>query len=142
MTDDPLAFTPVLVRPRRDGWTPERQHRFIQLLAATGVVAAAARAVGRSGTSAYRLRERAGAESFARAWDIAQAMAGDRVYEAAMDRAINGVAVPRFYKGQQVAIVHRPDYRMALKVLARHLAAPMPAIGFHEALAMLTDIPE
>lgn len=135
---DPLAFTPVAVRARRDGWTPERQARFIRALAAIGVVAAAARAVGKSGTSAYKLRERDDAASFAQAWDTAQVMAGDRAFAQAMDRAINGVAVPRYYRGRQVATVRRPDYRMALKVLDRHLAGAAPAGGFHRALVALT----
>lgn len=131
MTDspepDPLAFTPVPVRARSDGWTPDRQRKFIQALAAMGVVAAAARAVGKSGTSAYKLRERPGAESFASAWDLAQIMAGDRVYGQAIDRALNGIEVPRFYKGRHVATVRRPDYRLALKVLDHHLSRPAPA---------------
>ena len=69
----------------------------------------------------------------------AQAMAGDRAYATALERAIHGVAVPRFYRGQQVGIVHRPDYRLALKVLDWQLARPVP--DFHEAMAALTDIP-
>lgn len=36
-------FLPVPVRARADGWTVERQGRFIGLLAETGCVAAAAR---------------------------------------------------------------------------------------------------
>lgn len=136
---DPRAFTPVPGRTRRDGWTPERQHRFIQALAAMGVVAAAARAVGKSGTSAYKLRERPGAAGLARAWDIAQTMAGDRAFGQAMDRAMNGVETPRFYKGVQVATVRRPDYRLALKVLDRHLAIPAPTVDYHTALAAIAD---
>jgi hypothetical protein len=50
-----LAFTPVPVKPRRDGWTPERQLAFILRLALLGGVAAAAKAVGMSRESAYRL---------------------------------------------------------------------------------------
>lgn len=123
MTDslDPPAFTPVPIRARHDGWTPERQHRFIAALTATGIVAAAARAVGKSATAAYKLRERPGAESLAAAWDVAQYMAGDRVYAQAIDRAINGVETPRFHRGVQVGTVRRPDYRLAFKVLDHHI---------------------
>ena len=126
MSDDLLAFVPVPVQARRDGWTPECQRRFIEALAAIGVVAAAARAVGKSGTSVYKLRERPGAAAFASAWDTAQQMAGDRTFAQAMDRAIKGVDVPRFYRGRQIGTVRRPDYRMALKVLDRHLAETIP----------------
>ena len=69
--DDPLTFTPVPGRARHDGWTPERQRPFIGALARCGLVAAAAREVGKTPKSAYRLRERAGAESFCAAWDVA-----------------------------------------------------------------------
>ena len=31
---DPFAFAPVPVRARKDGWTPERQRRFVDLLVA------------------------------------------------------------------------------------------------------------
>jgi hypothetical protein len=62
-------FLPVPVRARGDGWTVERQGRFIGLLAETGCVAEAARGVGMSRVAAYQLRARAGAESFVRAWD-------------------------------------------------------------------------
>jgi hypothetical protein len=140
--DDLLAFTPVPVRARRDGWTPDRQRRFIQALCVMGVVAAAARAVGKSATAAYDLRGRPGAESFASAWDAAVDMAGDRAFDQAIDRAIHGVEVQRFYKGRVVATVRRPDYRLALKVLERHLAAPPPRIPFHVAISRLTDAGE
>ena len=143
MTDSPdpdlIAFTPVPVRARGDGWTPERQRRFIQALSLIGVVAAAARAVGKSATAAYNLRARPDADSFAEAWDIAQSMAGDRAYEQAIDRALNGVEVPRFYRGVQVGSVRRPDYRLAFKVLDHHLARSRPTIDLGTALAMIGD---
>jgi hypothetical protein len=63
------AFTPVPVRARHDGWTEERQRTFIRVLAETRCVGAAALAAGISRESAYRLRRRKGAESFAEAWD-------------------------------------------------------------------------
>jgi hypothetical protein len=63
------SFTPVPGRTRRDGWTAERQQAFIAALARTGGVGRAAAAAGMSRESAYRLRRREGAESFAAAWD-------------------------------------------------------------------------
>jgi hypothetical protein len=62
-------FLPVPSRVRADGWTPDRQARFIGYLAEAGSVAEAARRVGMSRMAAYRLRRRKGAESFAHAWD-------------------------------------------------------------------------
>lgn len=63
------SFTPVPLRARRDGWTVERQRRFVAALARAGCVGRAAAAAGMSRESAYRLRRRPGAESFAAAWD-------------------------------------------------------------------------
>lgn len=120
---------------RRDGWTPERQRRFVEALAAAGTVAAAARAVGKSAWSAYKLGDRPGAGSFARAWEIAQQMAGDRVFALAIDRAINGVETPRFYRGQQVGTVRQTDFRLAFKVLDQHIARSRAAMNAHPTIA-------
>ena len=65
----PPFFHPVLLRPREDGWSVVRQCEFLAQLYLTGSVAAAARKVGMSRASAYRLRKRAGAEGFAHACD-------------------------------------------------------------------------
>lgn len=141
-SDDPLHFTPVpTASTRHDGWTPERQRRFITALAAMGVVAAAARAVGKSATAAYKLRDRPHAADFAGAWDTAVAMARDRAYDQAIDQAMNGIVTPRYYRGQQVGTVRRFDYRLALKVLDRqwHPASDTAALDYHAALANLTD---
>lgn len=64
-------FHPVPVGARRDGWTPSRQAAFVGMLAQTGSVEGACRAVGMGKESAYRLRKRAGAAGFAAAWDAA-----------------------------------------------------------------------
>jgi hypothetical protein len=65
------AFYPVPTRTRRDGWTVWRQADFLGMLAETGSVIGACEAVGISRKSAYQLRARPGAESFAAAWDAA-----------------------------------------------------------------------
>ncbi len=64
-------FYPVPVRGRHDGWTLERQARFLGMLAETGSVLAACGAVGMSRNTAYALRRKPDAESFAAAWDAA-----------------------------------------------------------------------
>jgi hypothetical protein len=58
-------------RIRRDGWTIDRQVKFILALHKTHCVSHAAAAVGMTRESAYRLRARPGHADFARAWDIA-----------------------------------------------------------------------
>jgi hypothetical protein len=56
-------------KTRRDGWTPERQLAFLGALTRTRSVTLAARAVGMSRESAYRLRGRREGALFAAAWD-------------------------------------------------------------------------
>jgi hypothetical protein len=73
------AFYPVPTRTRRDGWTVARQADFLGMLAETGSVIGACEAVGISRKSAYQLRARPGAESFAAAWDAALGGEGRKV---------------------------------------------------------------
>ena len=72
-----ISFTPVPLKARHDGWTPSRQRHFIELLAATKSVTRACKAVGMSAVTAYALRKKPGAESFAAAWDAALAFVAD-----------------------------------------------------------------
>ena len=65
------ADSPRPPKIRRDGWTPERQLRFLGALAGTRSVTKAARAAGMSRESAYRLRGRKDGALFAAAWDQA-----------------------------------------------------------------------
>jgi len=89
---DPLTiFTPVLlVAPRRNSLTADRQRKFIVALAATGVVNQAARAIGCSPEALYQLRQRAGAEEFCIAWECAVDQAMQRLEDSALARAMNG----------------------------------------------------
>lgn len=64
-----IAFTPVPLRRRADGWSPDLQLRFIVALSNGLTPGEAARSVGKNRQNAYALRKRAGAESFAAAWD-------------------------------------------------------------------------
>lgn len=54
---------------RRDGWTSARQIGFLDALASTRSVSAAAASVGMSRESAYRLRARDSAGLFSALWD-------------------------------------------------------------------------
>jgi hypothetical protein len=121
-------FTPVpLSRSRHDGWTSDRQREFIAALAHTGIVARAARSVGMGATSAYNLRRRAGAESFAAAWDLVVEDARDRAFALVRDQALNGVVRLRFYRGRFVGTATRYETRLALAALrAVDRAAPPP----------------
>ncbi|MEA3030308.1 MAG: hypothetical protein QOG13_1633 [Sphingomonadales bacterium] len=112
-----LAFTPVPVRARHDGWSPARQIAFIQRLALCGSVATAARAVGVTRKSAYRLRERPGAESFASAWDNALAMGQCGRVDHAIERAVAGEVRPVFYRGRKCGEYVRHSTGLTLAVL-------------------------
>jgi hypothetical protein len=120
---DPLDFEPVpSASNRHDGWTPERQRGFIAALAAVGIVAWAAAAVGMSRKSAYELLKRAGPQSsFARAWREARAMGRMNATFTGVDRALNGTEVPYFYGGLQRGTRRVFDDRL--------LAAALRAIG-------------
>jgi hypothetical protein len=113
-----LAFTPVPVRPRRDGWTPERQRAFILRLALCGCTAVAARAVGKSRKSAYDLRAHPGGASFARAWDRAAGWGQSRVTDIGMERALVGERRKLWYRGELCEQI-RFDNRLAMAVLNR-----------------------
>jgi hypothetical protein len=88
---DDYRWVPVRRRPRYDGWTEEKQRRFIEELADTGIVSAAAKAVGMSRESAGRLRRSPQGAAFARAWDAARHHAGSVLEDIAFERAIEGV---------------------------------------------------
>ena len=114
---DEFEFDAVPLRRRVDGWTPDRQAAFIQALAETACVAEACRAVGMSERSAYALRARPEAVSFRNAWDAALDYAIRRLADAALSRAVNGVAVPVFFQGQQIGERRRFDERLTMFLL-------------------------
>lgn len=113
-----IGFTPVpTARRRADGWTPERQQRFLAALYACGVVPTAATAVGMTGTTAYRLRRRPGAESFAAAWDRLLREARNRAMNLAIEQAMTPSFVPLTYRGLFVGKVTANNERMILAAL-------------------------
>ena len=121
---------------RHDGWTPSRQVAFLRELAATHNVAAAARAVGMSRQSAYKLRARLRGEPFDMAWAEAFQCSFDALAEAAMDRALNGVEVQHYYHGELVGTSRRYDARLTLGLLAlRDAVRPIPQAMGHPSLA-------
>ena len=118
-----LAFVPVPVKPRHDGWTRERQRGFIARLALTGNVSVAAKSVGKSRKSAYDLVARPGAESFAASWARAQSWGHERMRDLAIDRALNGEASPVFFRGRRCGERLRYDNGLLLAAL-KLLGAP------------------
>jgi hypothetical protein len=118
-SSDPPPFTPAPTRKQHAGWTVERQRKFIERLALTGSVGEACALAGVASSSAYRLRNKAGAESFARAWDAALSLAGTRLAAIAFDRALNGRS-ERFYKDGELVMERKmPSDYLLTWLLAR-----------------------
>lgn len=120
---DPAEYrwVPVRRRPRYDGWTEEKQRRFIEVLADTGLVSLAAKEVGMTRASAYRLRRAAHAGAFARAWDRARELAGALIEDIAFERAIEGVEVESFDGNGELSGVRTVYNDRLLVFLLRHL---------------------
>ena len=117
LPDEAKDFLPARPRTRHDGWTPKKQHDFIAALAASGCVMEAARSVGMTTRSAYRLRARPDATYFRQAWDVALDFAIRLLGEAAFSRALQGVSRPVFYQGEQIGERRHYDERLTMFLL-------------------------
>ena len=115
----PLFFA-VPARARADGWTPVRQAEFIGELAETRSVTEAARRVGMTRETAYRLRRRKWAESFCAAWDAAMGRklsiplsqrAARESHESAPRKVTNEELLWRIETGKWQVILRRGIYR-------------------------------
>ncbi len=115
-------WVPVLRKRRADGWSPQRQRDFIAVLADTGLVQEAAKAVHMSPRSCYRLRREPGAENFAAAWDAAIRQASMKLVDIAFERALNGVAEKIDYdaNGDPMEPRRRYNDRLLMFLLRAH----------------------
>jgi hypothetical protein len=125
------AFAPVPLRRRAGGGTPLKQAAFLAALALTGNVREAARRVGMSRETAYRLRSRCGGESFADAWDKVtgrwRGHARKVTHRALSARAIGLLLKPLIYRGRHVTTVQKLDTAAILRLdaqAARHGRVP------------------
>ena len=109
-------------------WTGERKAEFILELAATQCVATAARRVGMSRQSAYKLRAREQGEAFDLAWAIALEQAYRQLQSAALARALNGTEVPVYQRGELIGTRQHFDERLICFLLGkgRQYQAPVP----------------
>ncbi len=115
------AFLPVPLRARADGWTPLRQAQFLVALAQTRSVTKAALAAGMTRESAYRLRGKHRAESFAAAWEAVLGVATKRkvTAEERMRRAFDELIKPLVRGGQCVGLARKADDSALLSLLAQ-----------------------
>lgn len=156
---DPTDYDwiPVLRKPRADGWSEAKQRLFIEILADTGQVEAAAQYVGMSKQSCYQLRRSPGAEAFAGAWNAAIHQASLKLVDIAFERAINGSEEPVFDReGRRVGRRMKTNDRLLMFLMRAHMpdryrhahlgarypsepAAP-PSVPVAEALATLVPV--
>jgi hypothetical protein len=119
---------------RADGWTPGRRAAFLTHLADHGIVADAAAVVGKSVSSAYALRRRAGGYAFSLGWEAALIIARRRVIDALTASAIEGEkAVWTREEGKTTYTRFNPRTAMAL------LDRVNPATSLNEVLVFLTN---
>jgi hypothetical protein len=122
---------------RTDGWSPARQRRFLEILAATGVIMLACEGVRITARSAYTLRIRHDGAAFRLGWDAAILIARARLADDLLSRAIMGSEEtirkdPDNYEVRR----HRHDNRLAMSMLARlDRMADSPPEGSDAALA-------
>lgn len=111
-------FAPVPMQRRRaKGWTPENQQLFIAMLAETGSVTVAARCIGLSARSAYKLREKEGAEGFAMVWEEALEIGVSQARDLILERWRNGRLAPRWYRGKIVGYSEKFNDRALIAAL-------------------------
>ncbi|MEA3042057.1 MAG: hypothetical protein QOC65_1546 [Sphingomonadales bacterium] len=105
---------------RHDGWTPARMIHFLEILAATGCVADACKAVGMSVSAAYALRDRREGAAWGVAWQaVLRERARNRFSDENMGRAMNGCVEQIVKDGIVVAERRRHDNRLSMAVLTR-----------------------
>ncbi len=133
------AFAPVPLRRRAGGWTPMKQAAFLAALALTGCVREAARRVGMSRETAYRLRAKPGGESFADAWDRLtgrwRGVPRKVTLEGLRARALGVLLKPLIYRGRHTATVEKYDIPALLSHNAQFARSRLePWCGWDERL--------
>ena len=135
----PLEPPPDNLGPEQR-WSRDKQVAFLRHLAATHSVAAAARSVGMSRQSAYRLRARLKGQPFDLAWAAAFDCVFNALAHAAMERALYGIEVPHLHNGEVVHVSRRFDERLTLGLLRlRYQLLPDEAPPMSDASAYEPD---
>jgi hypothetical protein len=115
----------------RRGWTPDKRVRFLDLLAQHGNARDAAREVGLSVQTAYRVRRRDGL--FARGWNAALLLARDSSEQLLAELATKGIEEEIWYRGQRTGTKVRFDTRLLLAHLGRLDRLADEAAAAHDA---------
>jgi hypothetical protein len=133
MPNIPLVkSSPPIRRPseRHDGWTAKRRAKFLEVLARTANVRAAAEAAGKAKCTAYTLRRRDA--EFARAWDAALASAMDELEAVAFERARDGVEKIVVRSGGAPVAIREYSDRLLMFMLSRRRPEAYAAIAADE----------
>lgn len=130
----PLPQTRPYVAPE-NRWTKPKMAAFLRELAASQSVSAAAKSVGMSRQSAYRLRNRLKGEPFDIAWEAAFQHGYDALHQAALERALHGVEVPVYHAGEQVGTRRHYDERLTVFLLSRRNAVGAQRLSRYGAAA-------
>ena len=118
-----------------DRWNKPKMALFLRELAATHCVGSAAKAVGMSRQSAYRLRNRLKGEPFDVAWEAAFQHGYDVLHQAALERALHGWEEPVFYKGEQIGTRQRFDLGLTRFLLSARNRAGAQQLSRYRAAA-------
>lgn len=135
---------------RADGWTAERQRKFLEMLAEGHTITNTCRALGMSVTSAYALRRSARGAAFALGWQAALLRAREHLADALLERAVHG-SVETITRPDGATITRqRHDNRLAMHMLTRldrladeahgpadHAAARLAAAEFDQYLDLV-----
>ncbi|MDV3455406.1 hypothetical protein RZN05_00305 [Sphingomonas sp. HF-S4] len=119
---DPAAyhgFAPPPGATRYDGWTPDKQRRFLEALSEGFTVVQACAIVALSKQSAYALRGSPRGASFAIGWEAAVLKARATLADELMERAFKGNRDTVTTDDGRVTTRHRHDNRLGMAMLAR-----------------------
>jgi hypothetical protein len=116
MKHDPIT-PPPSAEPNGPRWTNRKMVEFLRALATTHSVTDAAKSVGMSRQSAYKQRSRLKGKAFDIAWDQAFTQSYCNLPYAALERALNGIEVPHYYKGELIGTSRRYDERLTVALL-------------------------
>ncbi|WP_371876730.1 DUF3597 domain-containing protein [Sphingomonas sp. DG1-23] len=113
------AFAPPPGATRHEGWTPDRQRRFLEALSEGHPVKDACAIVGLSRQSAYALRQSPRGQSFALGWDGAVLLARNALADTLFERAFAGNRDTVTAADGRITTRHRQDNRLGMAVLNR-----------------------
>jgi hypothetical protein len=120
---------------RGDRWNKPKMGEFLRQLAATHSVSAAARAVGMSRKSAYKLRARLKGQPFDIAWEAAFRHGFDELAHAALELALEGEEVPHYHQGELKGTHRKRNPNLMIQLLKMRNRDGAPMLGRYGAAA-------